>query len=101
MGLFKRKKPGTQADRQVSLGLLGDAMGRAEAEAARPFADQCERVCTSAGKTAHLRHPVRGVLCSDMHDWPASVWLPAPESLPLHHRCELAARAADGEGEVA
>ena len=61
----------------------------------RPFAEQCKRVRTSHGEAAHLQHPELGVICDELHDWPGD-WFPAPDSMPLHRRCERAASAVDG-----
>jgi hypothetical protein len=57
------------------------------------FLDQCERVRTPQGRTAHLRHPVAGVLCG----WPAE-WHLADESLPTCLLCsDEAERLSAGE----
>jgi hypothetical protein len=68
----------------------------------RPFAQQCERVCTYSGQVAHLRHadPERGIVCAEMHDWPGE-WFPAPKEMPLHSRCRRAAEAEDAAREAA
>ena len=49
---------------------------------------RCERVRTAQGRTAHLRHPVLGVLCG----WTAGAWLRAEPLLPVCRMCEVAAQ---------
>jgi hypothetical protein len=49
---------------------------------------RCERVRTAQGRTAHLKHPVLGVLCG----WKAA-WLRAEPALPVCRMCEVAAEA--------
>ena len=55
------------------------------------------RVATHSGKVAHLMHPLQGVMCPDMRDWPADQWQPAPPTLPLHGRCAIAAGISEEE----
>ena len=86
MSLFKRK---VRPPRQATLGLLEDAMGRAEAagEALPSFARKCDLVRTASGRTAHYSLPGHGVLCG----WQAG-WVEAKDPLPLCRTCQDEAR---------
>ena len=74
-----RKKRGSQADRQIGLSGLEEALGRSEAPA-----DPYEHVRTAQGRTAHLKPSgaAPGVLCG----WPGP-WVPADPSLPVCRTC--------------
>ena len=84
-----RKRRGPRVSRQLAQAALTDAMGAVqenrsdEAAVPQPFADQCERVTTPAGRKAHLRHPELGILCG----WPVPSWTDAGDSLPTCLMC--------------
>jgi hypothetical protein len=92
MSIFPgRKKRAAQLPRQLALGRLDDAIGRAEDT--RTFADRCRHVRTGQGRKAHLEDPERpgsGALC----EWPGAL-LAADPALPVCQLCKVAAGIAD------
>ena len=94
-----RRRRGPRVSRQLAQAALTDAMGAVqenrsdEAAVPQPFADQCERVTTPAGRKAHLRHPELGILCG----WPVPSWTDAGDSLPTCLMCADELERLSGE----
>ena len=61
--------------------------------APQSVASQCTRVRTPHGRTAHLKHSARGVLCG----WRAE-WADAGEALPTCLLCSDELQRLSGEG---